>query len=169
MEPLLPAVSRRRTGPIGPISKVILYEDAAGRVHVCTPFISTDDADDFTEKDALQRALAKDIPADARRTSVKPRSKVPQDRTFRAALKLNLKHDIAKCREIWKDEMRRARAPKLAALDVEYQRADEAGNAEAKVAVAKRKQALRDVTAHPKIAKAKTPEQLKAIWPEILK
>ncbi|MEJ0012348.1 MAG: hypothetical protein WDM94_06895 [Bauldia sp.] len=73
-----------------------------------------------------------------------------------------------KARAIHCDRMRAARAPRLAALDIAYQRADESGDAAAKAAVAARKQALRDVTADPAIAAAETPDALKAVWPEIL-
>jgi len=57
----------------------------------------------------------------------------------------------------------------FAVLDVEYMRADEAGNVAKKLAVAKKKQELRDVTADPRIESAKTPEELKAVWPDCLK
>jgi hypothetical protein len=96
---------------------------------------------------------------------------IPQDRTFRDGWKLDGKtigHDMAKCREIHKDRLREARAPKLAALDVDYQRADEDGDSARKRDIAKRKQELRDVTKHPDIEAAKTVEELKAVWPDAL-
>ena len=58
---------------------------------------------------------------------------------------------------------------KLAALDVEYQHADERGDVAEKARIAAKKQALRDVTADPAIEAAQTPEALKAVWPDILK
>ena len=91
---------------------------------------------------------------------------LPQDRTFRNAWKPDLTVDMAKARDIWRDKMRRARAPKLAELDIEYQRADEAADVVRKRDVARRKQALRDVTKDPRIEAASTPEALKAVWPE---
>jgi len=93
---------------------------------------------------------------------------IPQDRTFRDAWTPSLTVDMAKARNIWRDRMRRARTPKLAALDVEYQRADEAGDILKKRDVAARKQALRDVTNDPRIDAAQTPEALKAVWPDVL-
>ena len=94
------------------------------------------------------------------------------DRTFRNAWRDDGKKkaavDMVHAREIHKDHLRHCREPVLTALDVEYQRADEAGDAAAKAAVAQRKQALRDITAHPGITAAKTPDALKAIWPEEL-
>lgn len=74
--------------------------------------------------------------------------------------------DMSKAREIQRDRMRTARAPKLDALDVSYQRAHETG-ADTSAIVAQ-KQALRDVTVDPAIEAAQTPDALKAVWPEIL-
>ena len=48
---------------------------------------------------------------------------------------------------------------------MDYQRADEAGDTGAKADIAKRKQALRDVTADPAIEAARTPDELRAVWP----
>jgi len=91
------------------------------------------------------------------------RSEVPTDRTFRNAWKADLTVDMPKAREIHRDTLRALRAPKLAALDVEYQIADERGDAAAKAAVAVRKQALRDVTDDPAINAATTPAALKRV------
>lgn len=91
---------------------------------------------------------------------------IPQDRTFRNAWMLSgdkIDHDMDKARAIKRDMIRAARAPLLAVLDVEYQRADEAGDSDAKAAVAAKKQTLRDVPANPAIDAAKTVEDLKAI------
>lgn len=93
-------------------------------------------------------------------------------REFRNAWKKEgsaIGHDMEKCRAIHKEKMRLARKPKLEALDTEYQRADEADDKAKKKEIAARKQALRDVTADARVAEAKTPEELKLVWPEILK
>lgn len=94
------------------------------------------------------------------------------DRIFRNSWKDTGKKkpevDMPKAREIHKDNMRKARFQLLEDLDTAYMLADEQGDAKKKKDIAAQKQALRDVTAHPDIEKAKTPEQLKAIWPEIL-
>ena len=102
---------------------------------------------------------------------VMPSSAIPKDRTFRAAWsdttrKLVIDHDMEKARGIWRDKMREARAPKLSDLDLQVQRGMEAGADLTPIFAAKK--ALRDVTAHPDIEAAKTPDELKAIWPEIL-
>ena len=96
---------------------------------------------------------------------------IPQDRTFRDAWVYNGKfsHDMPRAREIHRDKMRRVRAPLLAALDIEAIRASEAGDTTKAQDVARRKQALRDVTADPRIDAARTPEELKAVWPDVMK
>jgi hypothetical protein len=69
-------------------------------------------------------------------------------------------------RDVWRTRIRAARAPKLDALDVAYQRADEQGNSAAKQSIAAEKQVLRDATKDPRIDAAATPEELMAAWPE---
>ncbi len=96
---------------------------------------------------------------------------VPEDRIFRNAWVMDGKTigcDMDKAREIHRDAMRAARTPKLAALDIAYQRADEAKDDAAKAVIAAQKQELRDVTADPRIDAAQTPAELKAVWPEVL-
>ena len=68
--------------------------------------------------------------------------------------------DMAKAREIHKTNIRTARAPKLADLDVEFQKAQET-SADTSAIVAK-KQALRDATADSGIAAASYVAALKA-------
>ena len=76
-----------------------------------------------------------------------------------------IKVNLDKAKDIWLDHYRKARTPLLAALDLEYMRADEAGNLELKKEIAGKKQALRDVT---KTELPDTLEEIKATWPEIL-
>jgi hypothetical protein len=70
--------------------------------------------------------------------------------------------DMAKAREIHKTNIRSARAPKLAELDIEFQKAQET-SADTSTIVAK-KQALRDAPADSGIASASTADELKAQW-----
>ena len=70
--------------------------------------------------------------------------------------------DMAKAREIHKTNIRRARSPKLAELDVEFQKALETGASTTDI-VAK-KQALRDAPADSGIAAATDGDALKAQW-----
>ena len=70
--------------------------------------------------------------------------------------------DMAKAREIHKNNIRNARTPKLAELDVEFQKALETGASTTDI-VAK-KQALRDAPADSGIASASDTDALKAQW-----
>ena len=70
--------------------------------------------------------------------------------------------DMAKAREIHKTNIRRARAPKLAELDVEFQKAQET-SADTSTIVSK-KNALRDAPADSGIAAASDAAALKAQW-----
>ena len=70
--------------------------------------------------------------------------------------------NMAKAREIHKNNIREARAPKLAELDIEFQKALET-SADTSAIVAK-KQALRDAPADSDIAAASDTDALKAQW-----
>ena len=70
--------------------------------------------------------------------------------------------DMAKAREIHKTNIRTARAPKLAELDIEFQKALETGATTTDI-VAK-KQALRDAPADSAIDSATTTDELKSQW-----
>lgn len=118
-----------------------------------------------TNEDFIARVAGRSVPKDAIDVRIADEDEVPADRTFRNALQNDLTHDMGKARDIWRDKLREERAPLLAALDVEYMRADETGDLAAKTAIAKQKQALRDVTADPAIDAAKTPQELKAVRP----
>ncbi len=69
---------------------------------------------------------------------------------------------MAKAKEIHKEKIRIARAPKLIELDVEFQRALETGASTTDI-VAK-KQALRDAPANSSITSANSEAELKAQW-----
>ena len=73
-----------------------------------------------------------------------------------------IKTDMAKAREIHKTNIRNARIPKLAELDVEFTKALETGASTTDI-VAK-KQALRDAPADSGIAAASDADALKAQW-----
>ena len=73
--------------------------------------------------------------------------------------------NLNKAKEIKKDMVRAERAPMLAALDVEFQRALEAGDTGKQAEIVAKKQALRDATAHASIVDAATVEELKAANP----
>ena len=70
--------------------------------------------------------------------------------------------NMDKARDIHREKVREARNPKLAAKDVEFQRALESGADTAAIVAAK--QALRDAPASAAIEAATTPDELKASW-----
>jgi len=75
--------------------------------------------------------------------------------------------NMEKARDIHRNALRQAREPKFKDLDIAYMVAVERGQDTTEI-VAK-KQALRDVTKDPAIEAAQTTDELKAVWPDILK
>ena len=71
-----------------------------------------------------------------------------------------IKVSIPKAKNIWKDKIRVARKPKLEELDVEYQRAQEAGSDTS--AIVTKKQELRDFPAQ--VDSATSTDEIKAVW-----
>lgn len=115
----------------------------------------------------IEEVIAKDVPAGVPHKLVAPDA-IP-DRYFRAAWRFDAetgaKVDLPAAKEIQRNKWRAAREPKLAALDVEFMRAVETGNAGKQAQLAAAKQALRDVT------KTALPDDLagiKAAWPAVL-
>lgn len=91
---------------------------------------------------------------------------IPADRTYRDAWCDEghcIGHDMTRARECHRRRLRVERAPLLAALDVEYQRADESGDSARKRRVAAEKQRLRDITADPRIDAARTIDDLRCV------
>ena len=89
---------------------------------------------------------------------------VPTDRTFRGAWSFNgdaVDVDMTAALAIHKDNLRAERAPRLAALDVSYMKALEAGTGAA--AIATEKETLRNITDDSRLAAATTPDELKAL------
>ena len=70
--------------------------------------------------------------------------------------------DMAKAKEVHKTNIRTARTPKLAELDIEFQKAQETSASTTDI-VAK-KQALRDAPADSAIASASDTDALKSQW-----
>lgn len=70
--------------------------------------------------------------------------------------------NMSKAKDIHKDNIREARKDKLAALDIEYQRATETGADTS--AIVSKKNALRDYPAHAGITTAQNTQDLKADW-----
>ena len=87
----------------------------------------------------------KDIPEGAEYKIIDD-SELPKDRVFRNAWNYDLKEDISKSKEIWKEKLRVDRKPILEKLDVDFMRAMEENDEVLMLDITKAKQALRDVT-----------------------
>ena len=75
--------------------------------------------------------------------------------------------NMTKARAIHLEEIRRVRNAELAAKDITFMRAVEAGDTDAQATIATEKQALRDIPQTFDLT-TDTPEQLKAKWPSEL-
>ena len=129
----------------------IIYTNSDGTVSIINPTGDVNDA-------------IKDVPSGLSYEIVED-SAIPTDRSFRNAWKQNSKTietDIIKAREIHKTNIRTAREPKLAELDIEFQKALET-SADTSAIVTK-KQALRDAPAASGISTAASADDLKAQW-----
>lgn len=84
---------------------------------------------------------------------------LPKDRYFRNAWDHDLNINMDKAREIQMEYIRRARDEKLEILDVETLKG---------IDVQAEKQVLRDLPQTFDLSIAKTPEELKELWPEEL-
>lgn len=129
----------------------IIYTNPDGTVAVIHPTGDVNDA-------------IKDVP-DGLSYEIVEDSVIPTDRSFRNAWKQNSKTietDIAKAREIHKENIRTARNPKLAELDIDFQKALETSSSTTDIV--SKKQALRDAPADSGIASASDEAALKAQW-----
>ena len=117
----------------------IIYTNSDGTVSIINPTGDVNDA-------------IKDVPSGLSYEIVED-SVIPTDRTFRNAWKQNnktIETDIAKAREIHKNNIRNARTPKFAELDIEFQKALETSSSTTDIV--SKKQTLRDAPADSGIA-----------------
>ena len=151
------------------MSTRIIWENADGTTSVLHPILTC--INPATGKNfTIEEIAAKDVPAGITTYSIVDNSVLPSDRNFRNAWKATglgnttatVGEDIAAARELHKTNIRNARAPKLAALDVEFQKAQET-NAST-VEIVDKKQVLRDAPAAAGIATAANTTELKAQW-----
>ena len=139
------------------MSKVIIYnQEESGIMAICVPANNSG----LT----IEEVAAKDCPAGAKIIDKTDLDSL--DNTFRNAWvcdgDMNPTTDMTKAKDIWRDKIRIARKPKLEELDVQYMRAQEAGEDTSAIVATKNK--LRDFPAKAEIESATTVEELKAIW-----
>jgi hypothetical protein len=136
------------------MSKVIIYKtEDSSTISIMYPIAPLEEA---------IKDLPKDAKGDTIAYEVVNKSSIPEDREFRDSWQLSGKkivQDIAIAKEIKKDKLRKERAPLLASLDIEYQRALEENKGTNQIVEKKNK--LRDIT--KEVDKVNTIEELKAI------
>ena len=111
----------------------------------------------------IEEIQAKDVP-DGVTSYIVKHSDLPADIDFQNAWVYKdgkVEVDLAKAKEVHREYIRRERKEKLAALDIEFQRALETGDTSAVVA---KKQVLRDATADSAIEAATSLAELRALW-----
>lgn len=142
-----------------------------GVLHVVTPAINTyPDPEKITDGEAIERALRK-LPAGASNPRIVEANEVPRDRTYRGAwidTGSAVTHDMEKCRQIHRDNLRAIRRSRLVYLDGEWMKATATGNLAAATEVEKKRQQLRDAPQYEAIDLASTPEELKLAIPQCL-
>jgi hypothetical protein len=145
--------------------KVIVYQQASGIVAIVRPTPAA------LASNSIESIAQKDVPAGLRYEVIED-DDVPSDRTFRNAWVVEsgaVSVDMPMAREIHRDHLREMRKPLLEQSDVEFIRAIEARDLDLQAQIAAKKVALRDVTRDPLIEAARTPEELKAAIPLILR
>ena len=120
--------------------------------------------------DFLARTIARHIPAGTVYEVIDTRVySFPSDRSFRDAWKQGsgqIDVDMPKARVLHMDAIRASRNAELAAKDIPWMKAVEAGDTSAQSTIATEKQVLRDLPATFDITTdVGTPELLKAKWP----
>ena len=143
---------------------VIVFKRPDGGVSMTTPNEISDPIE------AAEHALKVDSNLEGSTYRICDISNLPTDRIFRDAWTDDYSTDTVdvdmnKAIEIHKNKLRELRVPLLAKLDADYMKADESGDVSKKLQIAKKKQALRDVTKLPNI---KDPAELAAYIPEVL-
>lgn len=75
---------------------------------------------------------------------------------------------LEKAKKLWASKIRKARAQKLAELDIKWMMAIERGDLKIAASIAAQKQVLRDLTEREELTKAESLEEIKSFWPSIL-
>ena len=149
--------------------KIIYNDPSDGTITEVTPLFT--DINPATGKIwTIEEIAEKDVPVGVSTYSIVEDSVIPTDFSFRGAwvgvgigtTGATITEDITKAREVHKANIRNARKPKFAELDIQFQQALET-SADTSAIVAK-KQALRDAPAASGIATAANTVELKAQW-----
>ena len=147
----------------------IIYTNSDGTVSILQTILTEINPNTGKAFTILEIA-EKDVPVGVSTYSIVEDSVIPTDFSFRGAwvgvgigtTGATITEDITKAREVQKTNIRNARKPKFAELDIQFQQALET-SADTSAIVAK-KQALRDAPAASGIATAANTAELKAQW-----
>lgn len=90
------------------------------------------------------------------------------DREFIDAWTIDATIDLELAKEVWRQKMRPVRNERLKVLDIEWMRAMELGDYQAAAKVVARKEELRNITKRDELKYAKSLDEVKAFWPEVL-
>lgn len=138
------------------MEKRIIFKNNDGSIGVIIPAKNT--------SLSIEQIAAKDVPSGLSYKIVDA-SEVPPRDEYRNSWEVDndfkVKHNMTKARELHKEKLRKLREPKLAALDIEYQKADEDGDNAKKKQISDKKKKLRDVTKHAAIDSAQNIAELK--------
>lgn len=113
----------------------------------------------------IQSEVAKSVPDHVSWRRITD-AEIPADRTYRDALADDgkaLSHDMAKAREIQREQLRHERAGIFPSLDADWMKAVGQGKADEAAAIEATRQALRDAPADPRIEAARTTDDLKTV------
>lgn len=154
--------------------RVRIYQPAQGSARVLIPnprLQEPDESDDAFLARLAAHAEAADPTLAASSGVDLNASQLPPDRDFRAAWRVAgaaCVVNMPAARELHRDKLRAARAPKLADLDALYLRELERGPQGKPQDIATQKQVLRDLPQSPQIDAAASPAALRALWPTSL-
>ena len=149
--------------------KIIYNDPSDGTITEVTPLFT--DINPATGKIwTIEEIAEKDVPVGVSTYSIVEDSVIPTDFSFRGAwvgvgigtTGATITEDITKAKEVHKANIRLARTPKFAELDIQFQLALETSSDTS--AIVAKKQALRDAPAASAISNADTIAKLKAAW-----
>lgn len=126
----------------------------------------------FQEADCVVVAVPINQSAESLSETI-PGSKIVEEtflpsREWRDAWTIDGKIDLKKAKKIWQNKIRVARDKKLQELDIVWMKAMERGEVKKAGSIAAQKQVLRDLPEREEFMNAKTLDEVKAFWPEIL-
>lgn len=150
--------------------KRIVYERPDGGVSIVIP------APEFVarfkdESEAISVIMAKDVPVDATNIIICNATDLPKQENFRDAWErfgVSVRVNMQKAQAMHMNDIRSMRNKKLSELDVLQMRAIVGQKNDEINSIENDKQNLRDIPETFDLSQAKTPDDLKALWPDRL-